>query len=70
MSSNDIVWCMKYCGKYHVFYAGCADNTPEIPEKCNNTKNIHNKSRNTPQMRPFSLWREQFLICMLIHFCN
>ncbi len=32
MSSNNLVWCMSYKGKYHVFYSGCADNTPKEPD--------------------------------------
>lgn len=32
MSSNNIVWCMSYQGKWHVFYSGCADNTPTEPD--------------------------------------
>ena len=32
MSANNIVWCMKYDESYHVFYSGCADNTPTEPD--------------------------------------
>ncbi len=32
MSSNNVVWCMLYNKSYHVFYSGCADNTPNKPD--------------------------------------
>ena len=32
MSANNLVWCMSYGGKWHVFYSGCADNTPTKPD--------------------------------------
>ncbi|KKM03600.1 hypothetical protein LCGC14_1772830 [marine sediment metagenome] len=32
MSANNVVWCAKYKGSWHVFYSGCMDNTPAEPD--------------------------------------
>jgi len=32
MSANNIVWSMEYNSLFHVFYSGCADNTPTKPD--------------------------------------
>ncbi len=32
MSANNVVWCAKYKGSWHVFYSGCMDNTPTEPD--------------------------------------
>lgn len=32
MSSNNVVWVMKYGRLYHVFYSGCYDNDPIEPD--------------------------------------
>ena len=35
MSANNVVWIMKHIsinGIYHVFYSGCIDNTPTVPD--------------------------------------
>lgn len=32
MSANNVVWVMFYEGHHHVFYSGCVDNTPIVPD--------------------------------------